>query len=107
MDKKNKLEKAKAELSKLQTSEEYYTEQIKAVGTNGRKVLMEKFLKFENDLMVEAKKADKFTDAMLELSDVFRNIDDALEYKLEKIIKEWEERKHNSRFLDFDKSKGV
>lgn len=103
MDKNNKLEEAKTKLNKLLTSDEYYTQEIKAVGTNGRKVITKKFLKFEKDLLIAAKKFNQTTDAVYELSEIFKNIDDALEYKLEKIVKGWEERKHNTRFLNFDK----
>lgn len=107
MDKKKDLEKAIKDLNEPLDKETYYTKEIQDVGTNGRKVILEKFLKFEQDLIVEAKKTGEFTSAVLELADFFRNIDDDLECKLPKIVKKWEEHKHHSRFLKFDKPKGA
>lgn len=73
---------------------------VKNIGENGRKVLMKRFKELEDDLIANAKTSHNIASAAVGLADIFKNIDDALGYKLEKIKTEWQERTHERRFLD-------
>lgn len=98
------MENEKEENKTIDRLNQELIEKTFLIGKNGRKVISQKFIDIEKGLLENSLDMHHLHQNYRELADMFKNMDDALEYKFKKILKERQEKRiqdaHENRFLN-------